>query len=214
MDATVQGDGGAPKRPEERGSAEAAIGTAQHQKERAAASAEVRIRQAAQDMAQAAHSMTVAGEEVAQRTVDVIAESARVAVAAADASAGAVTEAAMRAGEFGKEQAVRTAQAASQQAGGESTAALHRTREYAEQTGVAGAHLFEIWLGGAESSLRALLDMQAASLSVGIAVLDATSEANREALHQWSLMARQAQDAAMEAWKTTLRSATGPVGVR
>jgi len=154
-------------------------GAAEGKRERAA-TVEAKVRQAARDMTQAAEAVSAAGEKVVRETVDVVTERVR----AAAASAGATSEASIRAVEFGKEQALKIAESTSQRTAEETSEAMKRTREYFEKTGEASRTLFDIWANGAEASLRATLEMQTATLSAGISMLDAAGDANREAFRQ------------------------------
>jgi hypothetical protein len=81
----------------------------------------------------------------------------------------------------------------------------------AGETAISGAtqasrKIFEAWASGVEATLKATFDAENAALAAGLSVLEATSAADRAAMQQWADAARQAQDAAMEAFRTNLRA--------
>jgi len=175
-------------------------GAAQGKRERVT-TVDAKVRQAAREVTQAAEAVGAAGEKMVRETVDVVADRVR----AAAASAGATSEASLRVVEFGKEQTLKIAESATQRTAEETSEAMKRTREYFDKTEEASRSLFDIWANGAEASLRAALEMQTATLSAGISMLDAAGDANREAFRQWSVLAQKAQDAALEAWRSSVK---------
>ena len=70
----------------------------------------------------------------------------------------------------------------------------------------ASRKIFEAWATGVEASLRATFAAENAALAAGLSVLQATSAAEQAGLQQWAQAARQAQDAAMEAFRTNLQA--------
>jgi hypothetical protein len=81
----------------------------------------------------------------------------------------------------------------------------------AGETAISGAteasrKIFEAWASGVEATLKATFDAENAALAAGMSVLEATSGADRAAMQQWADAARQAQDAAMEAFRTNMRA--------
>ena len=170
---------------------------------------EAKLRHAAREATQAAEAAAAAGEKMVRDTVEVISERAR----SAAASAGATSEASMRTVDFGREQALKLAEGTSQRAAEETSDAMKRSREYFEKSGETARSLFDIWANGAETSLRAALEMQTATLTAGISMLDAATDANKEAFRQWSALAQKAQDAALEAWRSSVKP-RGPEGKR
>ena len=70
----------------------------------------------------------------------------------------------------------------------------------------ASRKIFEAWASGVEATLKATFDAENAALAAGMSMLEATSAADRAAMQQWADAARQAQDAAMEAFRTNLRA--------
>ncbi len=77
----------------------------------------------------------------------------------------------------------------------------------------AGQRVFSAWAAGAEASLKAVFDAQNVALQGSISLLEATGGGGREALKQWSELARKAQQAALEAFRTTV-GAVAKVGER
>jgi hypothetical protein len=70
----------------------------------------------------------------------------------------------------------------------------------------ASRQIFAAWASGVEASLRATFEAENAALQAGLSVLEATAAADRDALQQWTAVARQAQDAALEAFRSQLRA--------
>jgi hypothetical protein len=66
--------------------------------------------------------------------------------------------------------------------------------------------VIDAWAVGAEASFRAALNVQTATLSAGLALLEATNAAYREVAGQWSALVRQSQTTALVAWLSNLRS--------
>ena len=84
--------------------------------------------------------------------------------------------------------------------------------ENAAQTAMSGAseasrRVFDAWVSGVETTLRATFEAENAALQAGISVLEATAAADRTALEQWGAVAREAQDAALEAFRSNLEAA-------
>jgi hypothetical protein len=72
--------------------------------------------------------------------------------------------------------------------------------------GDASRRIFDAWATGVEATLKATFDAETAALQAGMSVLEATAAADRSALQQWADVARQAQDAAIEAFRANLRA--------
>jgi hypothetical protein len=70
----------------------------------------------------------------------------------------------------------------------------------------ASRKIFEAWASGVEATLKATFDAENAALAAGMSMLEATNAADHTAMQQWADAARQAQDAAMEAFRTNLRA--------
>jgi hypothetical protein len=70
----------------------------------------------------------------------------------------------------------------------------------------AGRKLFEVWANGVDATLKATFDVENAALEAGISVLEATGSADQALLRQWAEAARQAQAAALEAFRANLRA--------
>lgn len=68
----------------------------------------------------------------------------------------------------------------------------------------ASQKVFSAWATGAEASLKAVFDAQNVALQGSISVLETTGGSGREALKQWSDVARKAQQAALEAFRTSV----------
>ena len=68
----------------------------------------------------------------------------------------------------------------------------------------ASQKVFSAWAAGAEASLKAVFDAQDVALRGSISLLETPSGGGREALKQWSEQARKAQQAALEAFRTTV----------
>jgi hypothetical protein len=80
-------------------------------------------------------------------------------------------------------------------------------RAAAEGTADLSRKLFDAWVEGAEAALRASFELQNASLSAGLSLLEATAATERTALQQWDAAAHQAQQAALEAFRAQVRAA-------
>ena len=70
----------------------------------------------------------------------------------------------------------------------------------------ASRKMFEAWATGVEATLKATFAAENAALAAGMSLLEVASKADRTAMQQWADAARQAQDAAMEAFRTNLRA--------
>jgi hypothetical protein len=69
-----------------------------------------------------------------------------------------------------------------------------------------GRKVFDAWVSGVEATLKATFDAENAALDAGLAVLDAAASTDRAGLEEWAKVARQAQDAALEAFRANLRA--------
>jgi hypothetical protein len=70
----------------------------------------------------------------------------------------------------------------------------------------ASRKMFEAWATGVEATLKATFAAENAALAAGMSLLEAASNADRTAMQQWADAARQAQDAALEAFRTNLKA--------
>ncbi len=79
------------------------------------------------------------------------------------------------------------------------------TRTYPNESAELNRRLFATWMAGTEATVRALFDIQNATLKVGLMLCDAALSSNRTALQHWADTTRQAQQTMWEAWRTSLR---------
>jgi hypothetical protein len=97
-------------------------------------------------------------------------------------------------------EAARTAsEASSQAAERQADAAVQVTRTYMDESQEATGQLFAAWASGTEAMWKTYFDMQAATLGVGLALLDAAARGNRLVMQQWTEGARQAMLEPMKA---------------
>lgn len=85
--------------------------------------------------------------------------------------------------------------------------AAQTARAYQKETTDISRKVFDAWVAGAEATLRATFDEQNAALSAGLSVVDATTGSNQGAMRQWAETARQAQQAALDAFQANVRAA-------
>jgi len=78
----------------------------------------------------------------------------------------------------------------------------------------ASRKMFEAWATGVEATLKATFAAENAALAAGMSLLEAASNADRTAMQQWADAARQAQDAALEAFRTNLKATQQMMDVR
>ena len=64
--------------------------------------------------------------------------------------------------------------------------------------------VFSAWADGAEATLKAMFDAQNTALQANMSVLQSATVANQAAVRRWTEMARQAQRAALEAFRANL----------
>ena len=69
----------------------------------------------------------------------------------------------------------------------------------------AGQRVFAAWVTGTEGVLKALFEAQQSSLRANLSVLEASATAQRQITHELTAAARQAQAAALQAFRTHLQ---------
>jgi hypothetical protein len=88
-------------------------------------------------------------------------------------------------------------------------AATQAGRSYLEESSQWSRKLLDAWASGVEASLKAGFDVQNATLTarfaVGITVLDTATNSTRSASQQWVAVARQAQEATLDAFRSNVR---------
>ncbi len=80
-------------------------------------------------------------------------------------------------------------------------------REYLGEYNDASRKLFDAWATGAEATMRAAFDVQNSALNTSMELLQTGANSNRTLAHQWADVARQAQQAALEAFQANVRAA-------
>jgi hypothetical protein len=72
----------------------------------------------------------------------------------------------------------------------------------------AGQRVFAAWVTGTEGVLKALFEAQQSTLRANLSVLEASTSAQRQITRELTAAARQAQAAALQAFRTRLRDAS------
>jgi hypothetical protein len=67
--------------------------------------------------------------------------------------------------------------------------------------------VLDAWLDGLEATVRATLDAQNGVLTAGLSLVDATASGGRATLEHWTEATRQAQEAALAAFRANARAA-------
>jgi hypothetical protein len=80
-------------------------------------------------------------------------------------------------------------------------------RAYLEEMSDVNRKLFSAWASGAEATLKATLEAQNAALTAGLSLLNSAGSHSQAAGEQLADVARQAQQAALEAFQATVRAA-------
>ena len=85
-------------------------------------------------------------------------------------------------------------------------AAVEATRGFLDDSTEVSRKFFDAWVPGAEATLNATFELQNASLAAGLALLEAASTSQKAVLHQWTTAAKEAQQAALEAFRAQVRA--------
>ncbi len=87
-------------------------------------------------------------------------------------------------------------------------AAVEATRGFLDDSTEVSRKLFDAWVAGAEATLKGTFELQNASLSAGVALLEAGSNSQKAVLQQWNTAAKEAQHAALEAFRAQVRASS------
>ena len=87
-------------------------------------------------------------------------------------------------------------------------AAVEATRGFLDDSTEVSRELFDAWVAGAEATLKGTFELQNASLSAGVALLEAGSTSQKAVLQQWNTAAKEAQHAALEAFRVQVRASS------
>ena len=85
-------------------------------------------------------------------------------------------------------------------------AAVEATRGFLDDSTEVSRKFFDAWVPGAEATLNATFELQNASLAAGLALLEAASTSQKAVLQQWTTAAKEAQQAALEAFRAQVRA--------
>ena len=85
-------------------------------------------------------------------------------------------------------------------------AAVEATRDLMDDATKVSRRLFDAWVTGAEATLKATFELQNASLSAGAGFVEASSKSQLTTLKQWETAAREAQQAALQAFGAQVRA--------
>jgi hypothetical protein len=96
-------------------------------------------------------------------------------------------------------------------------AAVEATRGFLDDSTEVSRKLFDAWVAGGEATLKASFALQNASLSAGVALLEAASTSQKAIVQQWDTAAHGAQHAALETFRAQVRASSrlfdqAPVG--
>jgi hypothetical protein len=81
---------------------------------------------------------------------------------------------------------------------------MRTTRAYLEESTEANRKLFNAYAQGVEAALKGGFEVQNAVLAAGMSFLDASTNSSRNVVQQWTEIARQAQQATLEAWQASV----------
>lgn len=101
------------------------------------------------------------------------------------------------------------AAATSRRAERTSRAAVEAGGSYLEASGDMARRVFDAWVQGTETTLQAAFDLENTALQTSLDMMDAGARNSRAAATQWSEVARQAQQAALDAFRATIKASGG-----
>src|SRR5919201_1595331 len=78
---------------------------------------------------------------------------------------------------------------------------MRTTSAYLAQSTEANRKLFQSYAQGGEASLKGGFEVQNAMFAAGQSVLDASTTSSRDVLQQWTEIAHEAQQAALDLWQ-------------
>jgi hypothetical protein len=78
---------------------------------------------------------------------------------------------------------------------------MQTARTYLEESIEANRKLFKAYAQGIEAALRGGFEVQNAALAAGMSFLDASTNSSRNVAQQWTEVAREAQQATLDAWQ-------------
>ena len=101
-------------------------------------------------------------------------------------------------GQSAVNEAARVAADASRRAADSARTTSQALRAYADQTREANRALYSAWTANVEASLRTAFDIQNASITAGLSMVDAAMAGNRGLAQQWAeTTTKQAQQATL-----------------
>jgi hypothetical protein len=101
-------------------------------------------------------------------------------------------------------QAIRATSEASRRTLQSAQDTMRTTRAYLEESTEANRKLFNAYAQGVEAALKGGFEVQNAVLAAGMSFLDASTNSSRNVVQQWTEIARQAQQATLEAWQASV----------
>lgn len=171
-------------------------------RERTRVAATPRAHGTAQPPAGATGGEVAGADQVAHDVNNAVVEMSRATMGAVQAATEATVEMAQHALGIAEAEPAAPARHAAGPAGEEVSALMRAAQTSPGRSASAGADVFSIFAESAEASLRVALDIQTAALSAGLSMLEAAIATNRELARQWAVLAHDARQAAMVAWKT------------
>lgn len=119
----------------------------------------------------------------------------------------AATETAQQFGNNTMHEAVRATVEASRRSLTSAQEATRFSRDLFEQSTEAGRKLFAAYTQGLTAGLKAAFDVQNASLTAGVSLLEMASTSNRELARQLTETTHQMQKATLDSWQASLHAA-------
>ena len=78
---------------------------------------------------------------------------------------------------------------------------MRTTQAYLQESTEANRKLFNAYAQGVEAAIKGGFEVQNAVLAAGLSFLDASANSSRNVVQQWTEIAREAQQATLEAWQ-------------
>jgi hypothetical protein len=81
---------------------------------------------------------------------------------------------------------------------------MQTARTYLERSTEANRKLFDAYAQGVEATIKGGFEVQNAIFAAGMSFLDASVNSSRNMAQQWTEIAREAQQATLDAWQTSV----------
>jgi hypothetical protein len=82
--------------------------------------------------------------------------------------------------------------------------AMRTTQAYLQESTEANRKLFDAYARGVEAAIKGGFEVQNAVFAAGMSFLDASANSSRNVVQQWTEIAREAQQAALDKWQAVV----------